>query len=281
MMLLTVNGQIVDSPNGALSALDRGFLFGDGVFDTLRIYAGKPFGLQDHLTRLADACTRTGIGLSSELEDVVGSEVERAGKKGLREAFMRITVSRGSGLGMGTDFEASTLVTLIDKLPKLDPRWYSDGITVAVAEGRRNEFASTAGIKTTAYLESIIAFRRALENGTDDALFLDTEGHLSEATASNLFIVRDGALHTPPLECGALPGITRATVRKMAESLGVSVVETRPLEFMELQTADEMFLTSSVREIVPVVSCDGLRIGGGKPGPVTRRVVAAYSGMTS
>lgn len=279
-MLITVNGNITDSRDAALSVLDRGFLLGDGVFETLRICAGKPFGLRDHLDRLADACERTGIRLDSRLEAIAGSEVERAVASGLHDAFMRITVSRGSGLGLGADPGASTLVTLIDALPLLDARWYSAGMEVVVAPGRRNEFAVTAGIKTTAYLESVIAFRAAAIQNADDALFLDTRGHLSEATASNLFIVRDGSLHTPPLSCGALPGITRANVMRIARSLGIDVSAEQPLELQVLETADEMFLTSSVREIVPVVSCAGSRIGDGQPGVVTRRVMAAYLEIT-
>lgn len=278
-MLMTVNGRIVDPDAGSLSALDRGFLLGDGVFETLRIHQGKPFLLADHLTRLADACARTGIIPGPHLESVAVGEVERARTLGLADAFMRITVSRGLGLGMSAEPRHPTVVTLIDKLPLFDPLWYSAGISVVLAEGRRNEFAATAGIKTTAYLESILAFRSAAQIGADDALFLDTQGHLSEATASNLFIVRGGVLHTPPVQCGALPGITRACVMRIADAHGVEVCSERPLQPAELETADEVFLTSSVREVVPVVSCDGAQIGRGTPGPVTRLVMRAYSEM--
>ncbi|MBA2687011.1 MAG: aminotransferase class IV [Gemmatimonadaceae bacterium] len=279
-MLLTVNEKIVDSPASALSALDRGFLLGDGVFETLRIYAGKPFKLDDHLTRLSDACARTSIRVSRGVESLTRREIERVGSIGLGEAIMRITISRGLGLGLGTDPDDSTVVTLIEPLPTLDPGWYERGLDVVIARGRRNEFSETVGIKTTAYLDSIVAFRAAAQNGAADALFLDTRGHLSEATASNLFVFNAGALHTPPLECGAMPGITRSCVIEIAKTAGITVDSQTPLDPAVLKTADEVFLTSSIREIVPVISCDGLRVGNGKPGAVTRRMITAYSEMT-
>ncbi len=279
-MLLTVNEKIVDSPASALSALDRGFLLGDGVFETLRIYAGKPFKLDDHLARLSDACARTSIMVNSGVESLTRREIDRAGSIGLSEAVMRITISRGLGLGLGTDPDDSTVVTLIESLPTLNPGWYERGLDVVIAQGRKNEFSETVGIKTTAYLDSIVAFRAAAQKGAADALFLDTRGHLSEATASNLFVLSAGALHTPPLECGAMPGITRSCVIEIAKTAGIAVNSQAPLDPAALKTADEVFLTSSIREIVPVISCDGLRVGNGKPGAVTRRMITAYSEMT-
>ncbi len=279
-MLLTVNEKIVDSPASALSALDRGFLLGDGVFETLRIYAGRPFKLHDHLTRLSDACARTSIKMNSRVESLTRSEIERAGSVGLSEAVMRITISRGPGLGLGIDPHDSTVVTLIESLPTLNPDWYERGLDVVIARGRRNEFSETVGIKTTAYLDSILAFRAAAQKGADDSLFLDTRGHLSEATASNLFVVRGGEIHTPPLECGALPGITRACVIAIAKTTGIRMSSQTPLDREMLKTADEVFLTSSIREIVPVTSCDGVRVGNGKPGAVTQRTIMAFSEMT-
>lgn len=279
-MLLTVNEKIVDSPASALSALDRGFLLGDGVFETLRIYAGRPFKLPDHLTRLSDACARTSIKMNSRVESLTRREIERAGSVGLSEAVMRITISRGPGLGLGIDPDDSTVVTLIEALPTLNPDWYERGLDVVIARGRRNEFSETVGIKTTAYLDSILAFRAAAQKGADDSLFLDTRGHLSEATASNMFVVSAGEVHTPPLECGVLPGITRSCVIEIAKTAGIAVSSQTPLDPGVLKTADEVFLTSSIREIVPVTSCNGLRVGNGKPGTITQRIITAYSEMT-
>ncbi|MBA2686767.1 MAG: aminotransferase class IV [Gemmatimonadaceae bacterium] len=279
-MFVTINETIVDGTDLGISVIDRGFLLGDGVFETLRVYSGKPFRLDDHLRRLSEASVRTGIPLTDKVESVVLGEVERATGTGLRDALVRITLTRGTGFGLGANPGRATLVTMVDVLPVLNPDWYSRGIRVVTASGRRNEFAPSAGLKTTAYLDAILAFRAGRDNGADDAIFLDTRDHLSEATASNLFVVADGTLYTPPLECGALPGITRALVIELAKGAGIRVVANQTLEASVLRSATELFLTSSIREIVPVVSCDDFPIGSGAPGPVASQMVSAYAEVT-
>lgn len=279
-MFVTINGQIVDVAANGLSPLDRGFLLGDGIFETLRVYAGEPFKLREHLTRLADGCNRTAIDFFPDMEALLVSEIERANASGMVDSFVRITLSRGAGFGLGTTPERATLVTIIDSLPELNPTWYSRGIRVVTATGRRNEFSVSSGLKTTAYLDSILAFRASTNNGAEDAVFLDTSGHLSEATASNLFLVDGETLYTPPLGCGALPGITRATVIGIAKAQGMRVVLDQCLDPGRLRSASEAFLTSSIREIVPVISFDGLAIAGGAPGTITRQTITAYSEAT-
>lgn len=279
-MLLTINERVVQPGEAPLSPLDRGFLLGDGIFETIRIYSGKAFKLHEHLERMQGAAARTGIALPPGIEQLVLAELERAASVGMRDAFLRITLSRGDGLGLGTEPARSTLVTMIDTLPVFNPTWYAQGIRTVTAAARRNEFAATSGIKTTAYLESILAYRQGVNALADDAIFLDTTGHLSEATASNLFILDRGSLRTPPTDCGALPGITRAAIMEIAGILDIPVVSNLSIEPELMRTASELFLTSSLREIVPVVSLDGNAIGDGQPGPVTKKIMAAYSEMT-
>lgn len=279
-MLITVNGKRIEPASVGLSPLDRGFLFGDGIFETIRIYSGTAFRLHAHLERMHSAADRLDIELRPNIESLVLHEIERALGAGIRDGFLRITATRGDGFGLGHNPQKSTLVTFIDSLPFLNPSWYSEGMSVVTAAARRNEFAASAGIKTTAYLESIVAFRASALAGADDAVFLDTQGHLSEATASNLFLVEGSTLYTAPVQCGALPGITRAAVLEIAESANLSVVSDTPLHPSRIQRASEFFLTSSIREIVPVVSQDGCKIGKGLPGPVTRKIMSAYSEMT-
>ncbi len=279
-MLITVNEKRIEPGSTALSPLDRGFLFGDGIFETIRIYSGTAFRLRAHLERMQAAADRLEIDLGPNIENLVLGEIEQALTAGIRDGFLRITATRGEGFGLGYSPQKPTLVTFIDSLPPLNPGWYSAGLSVVTAAARRNEFAATSGIKTTAYLESILAFRAGALAGADDAIFLDTLGHLSEATASNLFLVEGETLYTPPLQCGALPGITRAVVMEIAESANLRVVSCTSLEPDRIQHASEFFLTSSIREIVPVVSHDGCKIGRGLPGPVTRQIMSAYSEMT-
>jgi branched-chain amino acid aminotransferase len=147
-----------------------------------------------------------------------------------------------------------------------------------MAAARRNEFAATCGIKTLAYTESVLALSQAKAAGADDAIFLDTAGHVSEATASNLFAVLDGTLVTPPLSCGVLPGITRAAVLELAHALGINAMEREIVE-PELAAASEIFLTSSIREIAPLARIDTIAVGSGRCGPITGRLADAYAAL--
>jgi branched-chain amino acid aminotransferase len=169
----------------------------------------------------------------------------------------------------------------VHALPAFPDALYRRGISAHVASGRRNERAMTAGHKTLAYTDAVAALAEARAAGADEALFLDTEGHLSEATASNVFVVAGGALLTPPLSCGALPGITRAAVLRLAAELGAEAADDRPLDADALRAAEEAFLTSSVRELVPLVRVGGEPLGRGAPGPVTARLLAAYRALVA
>jgi branched-chain amino acid aminotransferase len=161
-------------------------------------------------------------------------------------------------------------------LPDFPAVIYDRGLSALTASARRDERALTAGVKTLAYTETIVALARAHDEGTDEVIFLDTEGHVSEASASNIFIATGGALVTPPLSCGVLPGITREAIIELAATLDVQVTE-RPVEPSELAGADEAFLTSSLRGVAPLVRVDGRAIGSGSVGELTRRLSAAYS----
>lgn len=278
--LIWINGRSMPAEAPHLSALDRGFTLADGVFETLRMYDGVIFRLEHHLRRLSAATTVLGIALRADVGGTIAAAVSAARAAGMREASVRVSVSRGVGApGVAPPPAAEpTLVVAVSTLPPFAPRLYSDGLSVRIASGRRNEYAMTSGLKTLAYTESVVALAEARAAGADDALFLDTEGHLSEATSSNVFIVRDDALATPPLSCGALPGITRATVIELARELAIGI-EERPVLRDEIFAADELFLTSSLREIAPAVSVDWRPIGRAQPGPLTRRLMDEYASL--
>lgn len=282
--MIWVNGHRMSADSLHLSALDRGFTFADGVFETMRVYDGHAFRLDAHIRRLSNATSAVGIPLPTDIGDVVTRAVVEASASGLREASVRLTVSRGVG-SPGLAPPASpqpTIVLAIAPPPAFSPEIYANGVTVHVASGRRNERAMTAGLKTIAFTDSVLALAEARAAGADDAIFLDTEGHVSEATSSNVFIAAadSKALVTPPLSCGALPGITRAAVIELASALGLDV-EVRPIEHDELLASREVFLTSSLRAIAPAVSIDGRSVGDGKPGSLTRRVMEAYAALVS
>ena len=281
--MVWVNGQRMSADAPHLSALDRGFTLADGVFETMRVYGGHAFRLDAHVRRLRDAASAIGIPLPAEIGHLVTQALVEAGANGIREASVRVTVSRGVGSpGLAPPpSPVPTIVVAVAPPPVFSPDLYTNGITVHIASGRRNERAMTAGLKTIAFTESVVALAEARTAGADDALFLDTEGHVSEGTSSNVFVaatVDSNVLVTPPLSCGALPGITRAAVIELATELGI-VVDVRPIDYGELLDTPEVFFTSSLRAIAPVVGIDGRSIGDGKPGPRTRRTIEAYAAL--
>jgi branched-chain amino acid aminotransferase len=277
--MVWVNGERMASDAMHLSALDRGFTLADGVFETMLVRRGVIFRLERHLQRLRDGARVLRIGLpytiESELEEAARTA---AGASGKEAAAVRLTVSRGPGAhGLAPrDVATGTVVITADALPAFPAALHEHGLSALTASARRDERALTSGVKTLAYTEAIASLGRARDEGADEVIFLDTEGHVSEASASNIFIVSGAALVTPPLSCGVLPGITREAIIELAATLGVQMME-RPVSPSELSGADEAFLTSSLRGIAPLVRVDGRAIASGSVGQVTRELSAAYS----
>ena len=274
-MMFWLNGvqRPVDEP--LLSLLDRGFTLADGLFETMRARGGVVFRLDAHLDRLVASARVLGIPIAPGLRDHVAAASRTAFTYGYEHASVRLTITRGPAPPGLTPppHPAPTLALAISPLtPSSAPR----SIVATMAAARRNEHALTSGMKTLSYTESVLALSLAKAAGADDAIFLDTAGHVSEATSSNFFAVIDDTLVTPPLSCGVLPGITRATVLEIAPSLGITTAE-REIAEPELAQASELFLTSSIREIAPVVRIATAAVGTGRSGPVSRRIVAAYA----
>jgi branched-chain amino acid aminotransferase len=237
---------------------DRGFTLGDGAFETMRSQDGSIHCLDAHLGRLHAALAKLRIPAPPDLEarllDAAAGPGERA---------LRLTVTRGPaahGLLPRGDAEPTVVITT-GPIPPPPP-----SLSAIIASGRKNERAAGAGLKLLGYTEAVLALLEARDAGADEALFLDTEGHLSEATASNLFLVRGGRVVTPPAGCGVLPGVTRAAVIELGDAQEEVLVPE------DLATADEAFLTSTLRGVVPLLSVDGAAVGDGTPGPVTSRL---------
>jgi branched-subunit amino acid aminotransferase/4-amino-4-deoxychorismate lyase len=270
-----VNGIPTDPHGPALSVSDRGFTLADGCFETMRAYHGVIFRLGAHLERLAAAAGRLDIPVPPHLSETV-ADAARAIRAAGADASLRLTVSRGVGPGVApTPGIVPTTVLRIDHLPTVAATLETHGLTVRVAAGRRNEYAPTAGLKTLSYTDTVLALMDARARGADDAILLDTGGHLCEGTSSNLFLVIRGVVHTPPTTCGILPGITRRVVLDILAEFDLPV-EQLPIPPAALDAADEIFLTSSLREIAAVTRVDDRPIGTGTPGPLTRRLRDAY-----
>jgi branched-chain amino acid aminotransferase len=274
-----VNGDR-QAPSGPhVSALDRGLTLADGVFETIRIQGGIPFRLGLHLERLSRGLTALEITEPRELQEWVLAAVHAAGP---RDAALRVTVTRGvgtAGVIPSTERAAhATAIVAVSDLPLFPPRIYELGLSAHVVSGRRNERAMTAGLKTLSYTDAVAGLLEARRAGADEALFLDTEEHCCEASASNLFAVIGGALVTPPLTCGVLPGITRAALIELATARRIAVSE-RPFAIEELAGASEAFLTSSLRTVAPLVRVGLQSLGDGKVGPLTRCLMEAYAAL--
>ena len=274
-MMFWLNGvqRPVDEP--LLSLLDRGFTLADGLFETMRARGGTVFRLDAHLDRLFGSARVLGIPIAPGLRDHVAAASRTAFTYGYEHASVRLTVTRGPappGLAPPPHPAPTVALAIAPLTPASEPR----SIVAAIATARRNEHALTSGMKTLSYTESVLALSIAKAAGADDAIFLDTAGHISEATASNFFAVIDGTLVTPPRSCGVLPGITRAAVVEIAPARGIDTVE-REIAEPELAMASELFLTSSIREIAPLVRIATTAIGTGRPGDVTQRIISAYA----
>jgi branched-chain amino acid aminotransferase len=268
-----LNGALVDGESGCVSPSDHGLLVGDGVFETLRCYAGVPFALDDHLARL-----ETGArGL--QLEPPARDELARAAHEvieanGLADARMRITLTSGAGppgLARG-EREPTVLMAALPLTP------WPPTATAAVSRWRRDEEDPLTGIKTVSLVGSVMALAEARAQGASEAIVLNRRGDVCEATTANVFCVRDANVETPSLRSGCLAGITRERVLALCADLGIGGVEAE-LPASALAEADELFLTSSTREVQPLVEIDGRPVGDGSPGEVTTRLALAYSDM--
>jgi branched-chain amino acid aminotransferase len=272
-----VNGQRQRSDTLQVSARDRGFTLADGLFETMLAHNGVVFRLEPHLARLSAGLRVLEIPEPPDLRGWIDAAVAAAD---LAHGVVRLTVTRGiapGGLNPPRD-PRPTAVVMVTPMPPPPAAVYEQGLSGYIASSRRNEHAITAGLKTLSFTDAIAATLEARRAGADEALLLDVAGHCSEGAASNLFAVRQGTLVTPPLTCGVLPGVTRAAVLELATGLGLPAVE-RIMTPGDLRHAGEAFLTNSFRGIAPLVRVDGRRIDSGDPGPVTRRLIAAYGDL--
>lgn len=272
---VSIDGVLVAPEQARVSVYDRGFLYGDGVFETLRTYGGEPFALGEHLARLEGSARAVGIALPaplSVLERETRAAVDAAANL---ESTIRILVTRGQG-PLGLDPAGATCplrVILVEPFHPPPPSIYREGaLAVTVRTERAADAAPTA--KVTNYLASMLAVEKARAAGASEALLLDAAGRVLEGATSNFFVVIGGALLTAP-EGAILAGVTRARVLSLAPGLGLAV-RLGAIGRDDLAAASEAFLTSTLREIAPVVRVDGQAIGAGAPGPVTRRIHAAF-----
>jgi branched-chain amino acid aminotransferase len=274
--LVSIDGSIVAPEEAKVSVYDRGFLYGDSVFETIRTYRGVPFALAEHMERLERSAERVGIPMPIPREALL-TEVEQAiAAAGNPESYIRAMLTRGAGpLGLDPSLAQEPLrVIFLEPLVPLPASMYRDGVAVVTVRTERAADAAS-GAKVGNYLASLLALRVAKEAGAHEALITGADGTVMEGTTSNVFAVRGGSLLTPPEEAGILPGITRAHLLQAAADIGISVRFER-LTPNELVASSEVFISSSIREVLPVVRVDSAKVSDGRPGLVTRALHAAF-----
>lgn len=280
--LAVIDGSLRAEERASISVFDRGFLFGDSVFEVLRTYGGRPYELGAHLDRLARSAAGMGITMPVDGRRLA-REVERGlAKAGNAESYVRIVLTRGRGplhIDPRTASNPSRVI-IVSPLLALPGDLHAKGVELTTVRfGRATDGTRAEGAKVSAYVANMLAFWQAREQGGYEALMVADDGHVSEGNSSNVFVVRAGEVLTPPLSLGILPGITRGLVQRLSGELGVRFREAM-LFAADFERADEAFLTSSLREVLPVVRIDGRTIADGMPGPVTLRLLEAYRART-
>jgi branched-chain amino acid aminotransferase len=276
-----VNGTFVPPAQATVPAFDHGYLFGDGLFETLRTYGGVPFRLDEHLARLEAGLSELAIGGVPLARELRARVLETLGRARLPEAYLRITITRGvSSRGLDpTGCDSPTVLIAALPLRTYPSAHYAAGITATVLWARPTPVHPPPTITSTSYQHTVVARLELGRRGVQEGLFVDESGHLTEGTVSNVFAVMSGVLLTPPPDL-CLPGITRAEVLAIAREAGIRTGE-QPLPASGLSGAQEVFVTSSLAELLPVVRIDQAVIGTGRPGPVYQRLHGLYRQRTT
>ncbi len=282
-MLIYINGEFFSEVEAKVSVLDHGYLYGDGVFEGIRMYSGCIFKLKEHVDRLFDSARAIMLEIPMTKEEMISAIVETVRRNGLTDGYIRVVVSRGIG-DLGLDprkCPRPTVVIIADKIKLYPEELYQNGLEIITVPTRRNlPEAVNPQIKSLNYLNNILAKIEAIHRGYEEALMLNHEGYVAECTGDNIFMIKGDSLITPPTSVGVLKGITARTVMGIALEMGMEVREERFTRY-DLYTADEVFLTGTAAEIIPVVKVDDRTIGAGRPGPKTWKIIEAFRKITT
>ncbi|MFM9032406.1 MAG: branched-chain-amino-acid transaminase [Opitutaceae bacterium] len=277
-MKIYLDGKYVDSAEAKVSVFDHGLLYGDGVFEGIRLYGGNVFRLEEHLERLEYSARAIMLKLPLTRAELREATFETCRQNGLKDGYIRLVVTRGVGdLGLAPWLCPKPSIFIIASTITLYPKeHYENGLSIVTVPTRRiNPAALPPTVKSLNYLNNILGKIEARQFGALEAIMLNDQGYVAECTADNIFIVHKGELITPAASQGALKGVTRSTIFDIAGEIGVKIREA-DLTRYDVWVADECFLTGSGAEVVPAVKLDGREIGDGRPGPVTKRVLEAF-----
>jgi branched-chain amino acid aminotransferase len=280
---VNVNGRVSDQEHAVISVFDHGFLYGEGIYETLRTYNGQPFLFDRHMQRLRNSAGMLVLTVPLSDAEIAARFRETVSAAGLggspdREAYIRILVTRGIGELTYDPAACPTpsVVVIVKPHVEVAADWIERGVRVSLVDVVRNHPSSVNPlIKSNNLLNNALAMQEAFRRGAVEGVMRNYRGELAECTQSNLFVVKNGAALTPPIDAGLLPGITRAFLFEVGAGCGIPVSE-QVLKDGDLLGADEAFFTSSTRELVPIVTVDDRTIGSGKPGPVTKALLQAF-----
>jgi branched-chain amino acid aminotransferase len=273
-----INGKYFDKPDAKISVYDHGLLYGDGVFEGIRIYSGKAFKLREHVTRLFESARSIKLEIPISQEAMTKAINDTIAINNKIDGYIRPIVTRGAG-SLGLDPRKCgdpQVIIIVDEISLYPPELYDSGMEIATVSTIRNHpNAVNPRIKSLNYLNNILAKIEGIQAGCLESLMLNHKGEIAECSGDNIFLLKHGVLRTPPIDAGILEGITRNTVIELATKANITVEEVA-LTRHDVFVADECFLTGSAAEIISVTKCDGRPIGNGKPGPITKQLRETY-----
>ncbi len=279
-MKIYINGKFFEKDDARISVFDHGVLYGDGIFEGIRAYNGRIFRLEDHLQRLAESANAILLKLPMPIREIEKAIIETVRLNNLKDAYIRLVVTRGVG-DLGLDMrkcrDGATLFIIADRIELYPEEFYEKGLTVITSTIRQKGLDQvTPGVKSLNYLANILARAEATAAGAQEAILLNSAGHVSECSGDNLFYIKNGKIFTPPTSAGILVGVTRNVVMELCEKkLGTKVIE-RNFPRYDLYGADEVFLTGTGAEVIAAVKIDGRVIGKGVAGPTTKTLIKHF-----
>lgn len=269
-----LNGNLVDEADAKISVFDHGLLYGDGVFEGIRVYSGKVFEHQAHIDRLYDSAKGIRLEIPMAKDELISAVEKTVKANEITEGYIRLIITRGIGsLGLNPfTCETPGIIIIADSIQLYPEELYEKGLKIISATTVRNHpLAIPPQVKSLNYLNNILAKIEALDNNVPEAIMYNHMGFVAEATGDNVFVVRGGRLYAPPVEAGSLEGITREVVISLAQKEGIKFIEKNLTRF-DLYNCDEFFLTGTAAEVIGVVQIDNRIIGDGKPGPITKKL---------
>ncbi|TDL50833.1 branched-chain-amino-acid transaminase [Paenibacillus dendritiformis] len=273
-----LNGQYVTKENATISVYDHGFLYGDGIFEGIRVYSGNIFKCREHLERLYDSAKSIMLDIPLTLEDMQDTMVETIRRNELRDGYIRLIVSRGAG-NLGLDprrCPQASVIIIVEQLAIYPEEAYRNGLrTVSVSQRRNIPDALNPKIKSLNYLNNILVKIQANLADVGEAIMLNAQGYVAEGSSDNIFIIKKGVVYTPPCYLGALEGITRAAIMELCGKLGYTLKE-EPFTLHDVYVADEVFFTGTAAEVIAVREVDGRIIGSGQAGPITLNLLKHF-----